>query len=110
MADAKHSEAGVLIAAVDQPFLRVEWLQTLVSAADETQRPAAFRNSLWQPTPLAVPAKVVAEGLLICERLLTPPPRMQEVLEQLDAVPTDLPDGWPPKGSINRPEDRSAVG
>ena len=110
-ASRKVDEDGVaVIAGVDQPFLKPDWVTRLVAEASATERMTAFRGNFWQPFPCAFPTRCRSD-LESWSRLVEAALRsslqisLQRLFDTLDAAAVPLPGDWPAVGSLNRPTD-----
>ena len=98
---ARHE--WLFVAACDQLDVEPAWLRELWAQRDAASA-LAFRTDRWQPMPSlwrrdALP---IVEQQIAAERLA-----LHELLDRVDARAVLPPANWPPRPSINTPDDLS---
>ena len=106
---AAAAGSGLLVAAVDQPFLKVDWLHSLVAAGRADDAAAAFVSSdgdRFEPLPLFVPRSKVDDFAAIVDGVHTREERsLQSIYRSAGVRRIARPPDWGALGSLNRPTD-----
>ena len=96
------------IVAVDQPFLRPQWLRDLRDIGGgvfaDTRESRQTRGAL-QPFPLVMATEHAATAGELAENAESPTRWVRRLLAAGRLHPRSLPKRWPPWGSINRTRD-----